>query len=519
MGRGLHAAGLSRALFLPVKPLLDWRVAAVVLAVVGWVVYAPALDRVFAADQIWYFAEVGDSSLSAGLRHLDYNLSRVYWKGDELLFRPVTFGWLALANWAFSYHHVWWNIATLAIHVAVALAVFRLLIAIRPSPLALPASVLFLVFEASMELVVWNHLGGYLLAWLGLAVGLRALVLMLGDNEAPVRQRDVITFAAAFMCAALAYELMVPVAGVAALVLLWNRRPALSRAQVVLLGTPVLTFVLLYIGHALRAPRLAFIDSGRVEPLSAFALAVDMVWRSAILLGAWTRDLTLTAALHVGGGPTVRLWRSFEPSWSDPVLWLNGIVVTAALTMVGMSMSRQWARRKAPVLWVLAFLGVAYPALIAIGRPEHWTVATTYYAYPFGLLSVVVLYTVVDGNRLVRWRRPVLAGLVWVFAGIHAYGTWNTAWEIQWWNRAPAEFFTRVGAFVDAHKSEPGFSLSIDEHSEEIDPPIALLVGYPDAPEGEMQFRRMSELLFAPYYDGEAPMYILSPTAEHHVRR
>jgi hypothetical protein len=491
-----------------VKALLDWRVAAVVLTVVGWIAYAPALDRIFVTDQIWYFAEVGDSTLSAGLRHLDYNVSRVYWKGDELLFRPVTFGWLAIANWAFSYHHLWWNLANLAIHVAVAVAVFRLLIAIRPSPLALPASVLFLVFEPSMELVVWNHLGGYLLAFGGLAVGLRAFV-----------RGDLVTFAVAFTLAALAYELAVPVAAVAALVLLVQRRRHLRWPQVGLLVTPVLTFVLLYVVHAARAARLTFVDSGPLEHLSLVELVFDIVRRSARLVGAWTRELLLPTALQLGGEPGGRLWKAFEPSWSDPVQILNVVVALGTVTLVVVSMSRSRVRRVAPLLLVLAFAVVAYPAIIAAGRREDWVVATTYYAYPFGLLSVVMAYTLMDVDRLVAWRRPALAVLVWVFAGVHALGTWHTAWEIEWWNRPHADFLTRVGAFVDAHRSEPGFSFSIEPPGDEIDPPVRLLVGYPDAPDPEIQVRRMSEILFAPYYNAVTPMYVLSATADHHIRK
>ena len=47
------------------------------------------------------------------------------------------------------------------------LALFRLLMAIRPSAAALPVAVLFTVLKPPLELVVWTHLGGYLLArWL-----------------------------------------------------------------------------------------------------------------------------------------------------------------------------------------------------------------------------------------------------------------------------------------------------------------------------------------------------------------
>src|SRR5688572_13233609 len=111
--------------------LLDWRIGAVALSAVAVALYWPAMNRVFAADQLWYFAEVGGhDSLALGLRHVDYALTRVYWKGDDLLFRPILFIWLAIANRLFSYHHVWWNVANLAIHVGVAITLLRLLLAI-----------------------------------------------------------------------------------------------------------------------------------------------------------------------------------------------------------------------------------------------------------------------------------------------------------------------------------------------------------------------------------------------------
>ena len=167
------------------RALLDWRVGALVLAALAAAVYSPAMNRVFVADQLWYFAEVGGhDSLTLGLRHVDYALSRVYWKGDDLLFRPVLFVWLAVANRLFAYHHVWWNVANLGLHIGVAIALLRLLLAIHPSLLALPAAALFVVLEPPMELVLWNHLGGYLLACLFLAVGLRAFVRLMNGSTA-----------------------------------------------------------------------------------------------------------------------------------------------------------------------------------------------------------------------------------------------------------------------------------------------------------------------------------------------
>src|SRR5262249_43342797 len=97
-------------------PIEVWVVLT--LAAVAWIAYGPALNRVFVDDQIVYLNELhGQTSLAAGLNLYDYAAARRYEKGDDVLFRPLLFVWLAVANHFLSYHHVWWNLATLGLHV------------------------------------------------------------------------------------------------------------------------------------------------------------------------------------------------------------------------------------------------------------------------------------------------------------------------------------------------------------------------------------------------------------------
>src|SRR6185295_13382059 len=135
-----------------------------------------------------------------GLRQYDYAATRQHWKGDDALFRPALFVWLAVGNTLFSYHHVAWNVANLALHVLVALALFRLLNTIRPSAAALPVAVLFTVLKPPLELVVWNHLGGYLLACLFLTIGLATFV-RLTTSDAPPNSGTFAVFAGSFTLA------------------------------------------------------------------------------------------------------------------------------------------------------------------------------------------------------------------------------------------------------------------------------------------------------------------------------
>src|SRR5262245_31252786 len=126
--------------------------------------YGGAVNRTFAGDQIRYFQELGnDLRLSSTLRLWDYTASRQYTKGDELLFRPLTGILCAVESSLFGYHYRAWNIAQLLLHVAVCLFLFELLVLLVPLRFATALAFLFSVLTANLELVVWNHLAGYLL--------------------------------------------------------------------------------------------------------------------------------------------------------------------------------------------------------------------------------------------------------------------------------------------------------------------------------------------------------------------
>jgi hypothetical protein len=489
------------------RALVDWRIGAVVLSALAAAVYWPAMNRVFAGDQLWYFAEVGShDSLALGLRHFDYALSRVYWKGDDLLFRPILFIWLAVANRLFGYHHVWWNAANVVIHAGVAVALLRLLLAIRPSPLALPAAALFVVLEPPMELVLWNHLGGYLLACLFLAIGLRLFVRLLGGSAT-----SYVTFATAFTLACLSYEAMVPIAAAAALILFATHR---RRRAAALLAVPVGIYATLYIFHALHAPRLGYVD--RADGRAPFDLAnigsiLDGMRR---MVEGWIRELAMPTALRLWAAPFERFAKSFHISWSEPSQIVNAVIVLLGLVVLVRSVSRGRLWQSATVALLLVFAIIAYTFIIAFGRSADEVGAITYYSYVFSVLAVPLAYALVDFDRMTRSTRTAAALLLCAFAFVHASGTLTNAREVGRANREASLFLTRVARFVDAHRSEPDFSFAIEPHPESVDPTIGLLVGYPGEPGARMLPRRVTEILFSPDYTDRNPKYTLSASGE-----
>jgi hypothetical protein len=464
-------------------------------------VYHPALNRVFTADQVWYFAELnGRTSLFEGLRRVDYAATRQYWKGDESLFRPLLFVWLAVENTLFSYHHVWWNVANLILHSLVGFSVFRLLVAIRRTWWALPAAVLFVVLKPPLELVVWNHLGGYLFACLFLTIGLRAFVRLLEGKEHP---RATAVFVASFTAAGLFYETMIPISLFAAAILM-----IASRQWKFALLTPALVFGALYLIHAQHVPRLLYVDNPDAAALSVFHRVAGNLSHAAVATWTWALELAFPAWLVIVPAAFDRFQILFSPNARSFASIINIALAAVALVVAAASISRSQIQRSGPLLILLAVSLLLYAFVIGLGRPLSLVLSSGYYPYVPCTLLIVFCFALIDVDRLLGWR-AVLAGTVLVGAiAIHAAGTYAVARETGRLNDSASRLLVRVSRFVDAHKSEPDFTFVIRAHLQNLDPQIALVRGYPDDGAAPILSRRLTEIVFARFYNSANPKYV-----------
>lgn len=475
-----------------------------------WFLYAPATNRVFAADQIWYFAELdGQRSLAAGLEQYDYAASRRYWKGDDALFRPLLFAWLAVANTAFGPRHVAWNIATLAIHMAVVAALYSLLLAIQPSPFSFLIALLFAVMKPAADLVLWNHLGGYLLAWLCLLIGLRAFVLTMQSKDR-LPTAPTTTFVVASGAATLLHESMVPVSIVAATLIAIHARRMRQRLSPLIylfLFAPALVYGTLYAFHLGRVARPAYVDPGGDADSFGAARLLAVIPRTAATLADWTTAVAVPSALDIGGGAYARLSVSFAPSIHRLDHWFNVLLTLAALWMLAMCVSRERLRRHASLLVVLATTAVVYAGIITLGRTRAETLGVGYYLYLFSLVTVVTAYAVADLSRLRGFRALAGGAVLILLVALHCTETRAVVSRVSAANQPASAYLRNIQQFVDAHGHEPDFSFATQRASE-LDPEIELVEGYPDDPAAVVRRMRVTEILFRRYYDRDRPKYV-----------
>ena len=157
---------------------------------------------------------------------------------------------------------------------------------------------------------------------------------------------------------------------------------------------------------------------------------------------------------------------------------------------------------------------VAYVAVISLGRDaKELLKVVTYYSYFFGLFVTILTYALVDFSKLRSWRGVVAFLTLTAFIVLHGTASVATTREVERVNRFPSQYMTRVIRFVDAHKHEPSFSFGLMPHPYSLDPVIYLPEGYPDEPNRVVLQRRVSQILFAKYYETENPKYMLDSAA------
>jgi hypothetical protein len=483
----------------------------VILAALAFIVYAPALNRVFAADQLYYLAELkGDDSPGAGLALYDYAAYRQYQKGDDISFRPLLFTWLALCNTLFSYHHVWWNLATLGLHALVAFFLYRFLQEIQPSPLALAVSALFVVLKPAVELPVWSHLGGYLLAWLCFAIGARAFTRMTVSGLSD--RRTLLEYGVSMTAASLCHESMFLVSILGGIIVLavdrLQARPTFP-ARMFAVVAPILIFSTLYGFHMFRVERLGYVsrpDSNDVG-LGAGRL-VDAIRLTPEAVVRWGAEMAVPSALSIYGPPFNRLRKAMISSSRWPANLFNGILAFAAIGLLLSTSSGEHRRRTLPVLLFLGGSILIYVLALSFSRASAEVRGVAYYVYFYCLAMTPFLYALGDVGALQGKKGAAIWAMTLTFFISHSFQTSVLTGEIGRNNALASAYFTGLEGFVDRHRDEGGFTFAIETVPSELDPRWSIREGYPDNPRAIHEWP-VSEIVFRKYYRAENPSRVI----------
>lgn len=129
------------------------------------IAYWPSFFHVLRGETYTYFMDtMGDNSAISLIAHwYNYEKVRAFDPGDTLLFRPLLFTIVGVEKAYFGTSYTLWRVAALLMHMLAVLCLFRLLWKIKPSILALLATVLFSVSFALVNTILYEQVASYAL--------------------------------------------------------------------------------------------------------------------------------------------------------------------------------------------------------------------------------------------------------------------------------------------------------------------------------------------------------------------
>lgn len=473
-------------------------VALLLILCAGWA-YGPALNRMFAADQLTYFLHLdGETTWASGLRLLDYTAVREYEKGDELLYRPALMAWLAAENVAFDRDFRRWNLANLTVHLGVAFFLFEVLWRLRPSVLAGATAVWFVLLASNFEQVSWNHLGGYMLGFAALLAALWAAreAAMSGERQ----KRWWWLCGLALAGAMLVHEIAVVAAPGLGACVLWMRRRQLQGTWIppTLAWTlPLLAYAVLYGLHVAQCDRWLWTNFREAGTISAFS-ALSTPLR---LIGEWLVRILLP------GNADLAIWLGNRSYWKAPAhFWPLGAfwayaVWLGLLACLLPAFSRQRLKVEAPFALLLVFVLVAYAAMNAAGRT--YSSAIPYYTYFPTLIGAILMHLPFDFSRLGPRRRAWAAGFLLVLALLNGWKTRQLSLRVQADNAVVAQHYAWLESRVRPGLDRSDYRFSVTGVSTDLNPEDPVWAGYPD--EKKLESISIYRFLYGKRFDPAAP--------------
>lgn len=381
------------------------------------VVYFPSLFHVARGDQITYLAEIATKNIwETTLGNYDYNRTRIFCPGDEILFRPVLFIFMGIEKIFFGYNFAFWQATGIILHLIALWCLWRLLLSFHQSIFAGLLTAFFSISAATYEMVIWHGINGYLICIILILIILREL------NHRPLRL-GLITFCLLIAC--FTYEIA-NLYAVLFFFYLWLLEPTNRRRSLILLLPPLIYGITSLINLG-TLPAASVSDK---TTLGINLLTANLFWIKSGIFSDQIHFLPTGNSWNIITGKTL----------STPGGWIWVITATGMIgiyfLILRKTVWKELDRQKRLFISLLMAMIVVFTAVILLGRAgspdmtETYLTKRSYYGYLPWMLWIILGYGLINfngwkNNRYVGLFKTIITGCLITLTLLQGYLTFS----------------------------------------------------------------------------------------------
>jgi len=331
------------------------------------------------ADQLIYLHQVSGMQDFWEILKTVPSFNRTH-SGDEILYRPVLYLLLGICYALFGDNYALWQITSLTIHISTVLILHAILWRaplLRGTLWPFALAMLFGSSEMGAEMVLWNHINGYLLFAFLAVLQLWCLLEFLSNG----RRRFAALSIGLCLITEFTYELGMVLAFLNACFLFfigWQPRFRMSQRVPVSSAPPAFCFKLAgtFIAISICYPLVSLLDFynkfGGLERVGTHFTDVNIIktiQHLMTLVGHWLYSLLMPTIANVSAGSrTVFYGYQYGLNIIQILNYLAILAIAFPLIKLALKLRRKdWIRMGIPFLMGIGFL-VAYSLVIVVGR-------------------------------------------------------------------------------------------------------------------------------------------------------
>ncbi|MFA5147338.1 MAG: hypothetical protein WC515_08180 [Candidatus Omnitrophota bacterium] len=424
--------------------------------------------------------------------------------GDTLLYRPLTIAILGLQKWSFGANYTLWVVTGVALHIGVALSMYRFLTAAGGGIFAWLLPVLFAVNRMYALLVLWTHVNGYPIFMILVITSLFSLYdfTVRGRRD----RRNLLAAGLAMCFASFFYESGVVFSALFFIYLLVMEgraagRPFKFRADHLILLVPVLLYLSAYCAHI-------FCNYDWV-----------MQFESEKTLGIANISESVVAIPRIFFLWSLRSFFGTLTPLTGTILFVSALYLGAVSLMTARD-----NRENLPFAALIAFMMLGHVSINCLGRGGTHGIAYLYSGlggpYLFGSLLMIFIYMasglgVFEKTGRIFRRAGILA--LALFLIFNVYGTVKVNKKALEERRPARLYFDAMQDFVKRHIHEKDFSFAVTTPTPWL---LTVTEGYYHPKDYFMKDEaaktraskdvNFAEIFFGEYYDKAHPKYSIA---------